>query len=639
MKISIIGTGYVGLVTGACLAEKGHQVTCVDINPERVAALNRAESPIFEAGLEELLRKHVGKGLSATTDLTAAVLGTELTLIAVGTPFNGNEIDLTFVLGATKQIGAALKQKSGYHVVVVKSTVVPGTTDQHVLPALEASSGKKAGKDFGVGMNPEFLSEGEAVNDFLFPDVEILNIFTGTAKPVVKNPGNVLRWVADSRGVVRAGVELNGDKLRLRYRKDARSSWKTIAESPLTDFDCWPLKFTPDDQDLFVYASNSRNTTGLYIFEVARRALGECLWQHAEFDIGSIGLTRNGKPACISYTADRLQSHWLIPEWAAIQAGIDKALPDTVNRMVSVSKDGSKAVFRSFGDRTPGAYYLYEKATHQLQKLRDIMGWINPEEMAPMRPISYVARDGLTIHGYLTLPLGLPATNLPTVIMPHGGPWARDFWGFDSQVQFLANRGYAVLQMNFRGSTGYGFAFMKAGFKQWGLKMQDDITDGVKWAIAQGITDKTRVGIFGASYGGYAAMMGLTQTPELYKCGINYAGVTDITLLLKVDAYRLPKLTGFQRLALGDAKGDRDKLEATSPINHVDKIRAPVLLIYGGQDQRVRVTQGKRLASELTKHGKQYEMIFEEKEGHGFHIEKNKIEMYRKMDAFLKKYL
>ena len=174
MKISIIGTGYVGLVTGACLAEKGHQVTCVDINPDRVAALNRAEAPIYEAGLEDLLRKHVGKGLSATTDLTTAVLNTELTLIAVGTPFNGKEIDLTAVLGATKQIGAALKQKSGYHLVVVKSTVVPGTTDQHVLPALEASSGKKVGADFGVGMNPEFLSEGEAVNDFLFPDRIVL---------------------------------------------------------------------------------------------------------------------------------------------------------------------------------------------------------------------------------------------------------------------------------------------------------------------------------------------------------------------------------------------------------------------------------------------------------------------------------
>lgn len=174
MKISIIGTGYVGLVTGACLAEKAHEVTCVDIDPARVAALSRAESPIFEAGLDELLRKNVGQRLRATTDLEAAVLDSELTLIAVGTPFDGDSIDLTAVLTAAKQIGGAIKRKNGYHTVVVKSTVVPGTTDQKVLPALEAASGKRAGADFGVGMNPEFLSEGEAVNDFMFPDRIVL---------------------------------------------------------------------------------------------------------------------------------------------------------------------------------------------------------------------------------------------------------------------------------------------------------------------------------------------------------------------------------------------------------------------------------------------------------------------------------
>jgi UDPglucose 6-dehydrogenase len=174
MRISIIGTGYVGLVTGACLAEKGHKVTCVDIDPARVDALNRAECPIFEAGLDELLRKNVGHGLSATTDLANAVLNSELTLIAVGTPFDGETIDLTAVLKASHQIGEALKRKPGYHVVVVKSTVVPGTTDQQVLPELEGASGKKAGADFGVGMNPEFLSEGEAVGDFMVPDRIVL---------------------------------------------------------------------------------------------------------------------------------------------------------------------------------------------------------------------------------------------------------------------------------------------------------------------------------------------------------------------------------------------------------------------------------------------------------------------------------
>lgn len=174
MRISIVGTGYVGLVTGACFAEKGHEVVCVDVDPARVAALERGEAPIFEAGLPELLARHVGKRLSATTDLAAAVRGTELTLIAVGTPFDGREIDLRFVLTAARQIGEALREKAAYHVVVVKSTVVPGTTDGRVLPALEAASGKQAGRDFGVGMNPEFLSEGEAVRDFLFPDRIVL---------------------------------------------------------------------------------------------------------------------------------------------------------------------------------------------------------------------------------------------------------------------------------------------------------------------------------------------------------------------------------------------------------------------------------------------------------------------------------
>ena len=174
MKVSIIGTGYVGLVTGACLSEKGHQVICVDIDQARVAALNRAESPIYEAGLEELLKRNVGKRLTATDDLARAVHQADVTLIAVGTPFNGQEIDLTAVLQASKQIGAALKSKLAYHVVVVKSTVVPGTTERHVLPALEAASGKRAGDCFGVGMNPEFLSEGEAVHDFMFPDRIVL---------------------------------------------------------------------------------------------------------------------------------------------------------------------------------------------------------------------------------------------------------------------------------------------------------------------------------------------------------------------------------------------------------------------------------------------------------------------------------
>lgn len=204
MKLSIIGTGYVGLVTGACLAEKGHEVICVDLNPERVAALNSARSPIYEEGLDALLAKHVGKNLRATSDLAAAVLATDVTFIAVGTPFDGKTIDLTAVLGATREIGEALKQKQGYHLVVVKSTVVPGTTDTHVLPALEKASGKKAGVDFGVGMNPEFLSEGEAVQDFLFPDRIVIGGIDARSSQVLTDiyltyPADVPRLMTNTR--------------------------------------------------------------------------------------------------------------------------------------------------------------------------------------------------------------------------------------------------------------------------------------------------------------------------------------------------------------------------------------------------------------------------------------------------------
>ncbi len=473
-----------------------------------------------------------------------------------------------------------------------------------------------------------------------FPHVELLDIFSGFATLVEKNPGDIIGWLPDNRGVVRLAVELRKEKLRFLHRPDPKSKWESLVEYLVSDDYAWPVRFTPDNRDLIVQASNGRKTTGLYLFDIANRRLGDCLAQHAEFDMESTLFSlKDNRPLCVFFSTDRPQCQWFDARWQAAQAGIDKALPQMVNQLVSMSRDEMKGVFLSFSDRTPGTYYLFDMANHHLEELRRVASWIKPVEMSPMKAISYRARDGLTIHGYLTLPLDSAGTNLPLVVLPHGGPWVRDTWGFDPEVQFLANRGYAVLQMNFRGSTGYGFAFEQAGRKEWGLRMQDDITDGVQWAIRQGIADKNRICIFGASYGGYAAMMGLVQTPELYKCGINYAGVTDLRSLLRTDAYQRPRRMGHEKMAVGDTREDKERLEATSPINHVDRIRAPVLLIYGEEDPRVKVSQGKRLARELKKHGKEYEMILEEKEGHGFHIEKNKIEMYRKLDAFLKKHL
>ena len=275
-----------------------------------------------------------------------------------------------------------------------------------------------------------------------------------------------------------------------------------------------------------------------------------------------------------------------------------------------------------------------------LEKLIKPREWIKPEQMAEMRPIEYKARDGLTIHGYLTLPAGAEPRNLPLIVHPHGGPWdVRDSWGFDPEVQFLANRGYAVLQMNFRISAGYGRKFEKAGYGQWGLAMQDDITDGVKWAIEQGYADPKRIAIYGASYGGFATMAGLAFTPDLYRCGVNYVGVTDVKLFLS----RLQPSVERQRAVLeamaGNTKTDSEKLDKTSPLKNADLIKVPVLFAYGERDPIVDLKNGTRFISKLKSNGIPVEVIIKSNEGHGYRSLDNQVDFYTTMEKFLAKYM
>jgi dipeptidyl aminopeptidase/acylaminoacyl peptidase len=249
------------------------------------------------------------------------------------------------------------------------------------------------------------------------------------------------------------------------------------------------------------------------------------------------------------------------------------------------------------------------------------------------------SRDGLTLNGYLTLPKGLQAKNLPIIIMPHGGPWARDVWGFNPEVQFLANRGIGVLQVNFRGSTGYGKAFWQAGFKQWGRKMQNDITDGVRWLIRQGIADPERIGIYGASYGGYAVLAGLAFTPDLYACGIDYVGVSNIfTLLDSLPPYwELGRKMMYEMI--GDPVKDKELLKAISPVFHADKIRAPLLVAQGANDPRVAKTESDQIVQALEKRDIDVQYLLKKNEGHGFANEENRFVFYRTMEIFLGKHL
>jgi dipeptidyl aminopeptidase/acylaminoacyl peptidase len=305
---------------------------------------------------------------------------------------------------------------------------------------------------------------------------------------------------------------------------------------------------------------------------------------------------------------------------------------------VSESEDGSKIVYFAFNDRTPGAYFLFHANADNLERIAEVSPWIKPEEMAEMQPIAYPTRDGQQIRGYLTLPKGREPKQLPLVVMPHGGPWLRDTWGFDRRVQFLANRGYAVLQPNYRGSTGYGLAFMEEGYKQRGMKLQDDLADGVAWAVREGIADSRRIAVFGTGFGGYVAMVALSHTPTLYRCGITYAGLTDVKDQAQYTSEYAPRpVQKLAEMRTSENRSEKDLLPELSVWSHLPRVRAPVLLIYGGKDDIVPLTQSRRLERALLANGKGCEFYCKLSEHHAFSTPSNVFKLYQRIDEFLRK--
>jgi dipeptidyl aminopeptidase/acylaminoacyl peptidase len=304
-------------------------------------------------------------------------------------------------------------------------------------------------------------------------------------------------------------------------------------------------------------------------------------------------------------------------------------------RITSSTPDGSKVVFLVSSDRDPGQFFLYDGAAGKATMLFARMPWIKEGEMASMEPVTLKARDGLMLHGYLTRPRGKDdAKHLPLVVFVHGGPYGiRDSWDFDPDVQMLASRGYAVLQVNFRGSGGYGDAFIRAGFREWGAKMQDDVTDATRWAIAEGVADPSRICIFGASYGGYAALRGATKEPDLYRCAIGYVGVYDLRLMYtRGDIPQSTYGDNYLKMVLGE---DENLLWDRSPLAHIDQLKAKVMLIVGGEDNRVPPVQGERLHAALDKAHIAHEWIYERTEGHGFYDEDHRADLDAKIAAFL----
>jgi dipeptidyl aminopeptidase/acylaminoacyl peptidase len=338
--------------------------------------------------------------------------------------------------------------------------------------------------------------------------------------------------------------------------------------------------------------------------------------------------------------ADRPEYHYFDPNMQALQRGLEQAFPDVSVSAVSWDTALKTVIVAVDAPKQPPTYYYLNRETHQATKIGNAYPDLSANDLGEMKPYPYKARDGVDIPAYLTLPPGKPAKKLPAIVMPHGGPDARDDLSFDWMVQFFANRGYAVLQPNYRGSAGYGHKFTEAGLHQWGLKMQDDITDGVKKTIADGIVDPKRVCIVGASYGGYAALAGAALTPDLYACAISFAGVSDLPTMIASERGRYGKTSGalsFWISRIGSPDDDSAQLRATSPARHADRVKCPVLLLHGEGDITVPIKQSELMADALKSAGKQVEFIRFPGEDHYFSLADTRIRFLKESEAFLAK--
>jgi acetyl esterase/lipase len=471
--------------------------------------------------------------------------------------------------------------------------------------------------------------------------VRKVNVNTGAYTNAIAPQRSASSYSTDQTGAVRLtwGVGYRG-KVRdpfLRYLDPATNKWVESRDHPLLGYRVNYLGFTPDPN--FVYAVAPVNDRRSVVkMSLQTGAIAEVLIRDDRFDVENFAYDRATETLIGAQLAggDR---RWVYidPLWQRRIDALKKALPGQNLQVVSMSLDKKCFILRASGPTEPGTYYLFDMAVRKLEPFEFDYADLSPDTAAPRQAVRYTARDGLPIEAFLTLPRGVPAKNLPTVLLPHGGPWAHDTIDYDYLAAFLANRGYAVLQPNFRGSTGYGESFELRGNQQWGLAMQDDITDAAQWLAKQGIADAKRMCIVGGSYGGYAALMAAVKTPDMFKCNASFNGVSDLIALLTDDA------GGFKDEVTGETIGfvarDRERLEATSPLRQADKIRTPVLLVHAKDDVRVDIAQSRRMYARLKDAGKPVEFIEIERGEHWLENEAARVTFMSALETFLAKHL
>jgi dienelactone hydrolase len=447
-------------------------------------------------------------------------------------------------------------------------------------------------------------------------------------------------WTVDQRGVVRLARTYAEGREKIWYRDGADAPWRLLEDAEEGELRFHPIGFDFDDKTLYVSAYGDEDKRAIYRYDFERNGLGQRIARHPDVDLTTLVFNRARRQLIgVSYSAERRGMVWTDEHMARAQQMVDRALPGTVNELDPAQDSPHRILVRSTSDVAPPAYYFFDAEKRAMTRFPSSRPWIKAADMSERKFVRYKARDGLQIPAYLTVPKRSSGKNLPLVVDIHGGPWTyKQSWGFDTDAQFLASRGYAVLQPDFRGTFGYGKRHYKSSFGQWGLSMQDDITDGVQWLVDQGIVDKARVCLYGTSYGGYSSLWGLMKTPELYRCGVAGFALTDIAFYFDFNRWDWSRSVwasyGAQKM-IGDPDRDADKFRSVSPVAQAERLKVPVLLAFGGYDQRVPIKNGNALRAALDQHGKKYEWVVYPNEGHGFGDEANRFDFYRKVETFL----
>jgi dipeptidyl aminopeptidase/acylaminoacyl peptidase len=492
-----------------------------------------------------------------------------------------------------------------------------------------------------VDVDPKFPDEvlvGLNLKDPQKFDVYRINLNNGAVEFDTDNPGNIVSWTADAEFKVRAATAATPDGgSDLLFRETLDKPWEIIRHWGPDD-EGGAVSFSADNKTLYIIGSHDANAQRLITLDLATRE-ETVVAEDDQYDIGGILMHPTTRVIqAVSFDKDKV-------EWQVL----DQSIAADFEAITQVREGEFGVTMRNLADDTwlvayttddgPVYYYTYDRKSKSSTLLFSNQPELEKLSLASMQPISYQARDGLTIHGYLTTPVGVEPKNLPTVLLVHGGPWARDTWGYSPIVQWLANRGYAVLQVNYRGSTGYGKAFLNAANRQWAAAMHDDLIDAVNWIVEQGIADPNKVAIMGGSYGGYATLVGLTFTPEVFAAGVDIVGPSNLVTLLKsIPPYWAPLLANMYH-RVGNLETEEEFLNSRSPLFFVDRIQKPLLIGQGANDPRVKQAESEQIVEAMKQAGKPVEYVLYTDEGHGFARPENRLHFYAIAEEFLAKYL